>query len=112
MIFCKASPFITKLGIVTCVVCSATVRAALVMPGVLAMTLKVGALGLVEPTGCVINGVAFGAYLTRQPATLLNTADLLRVRTSGYHTYRGRDDHTSCGCNIDQLVIAISPLRG
>ena len=38
MIFCKASPFITKLGIVTCVVCSATVGAALVMPGVLSCT--------------------------------------------------------------------------
>jgi len=49
MMFWEASPFITKLGIVLCVVCSATVRAALVMPGVLAMTLKVGALGLVEP---------------------------------------------------------------
>ena len=103
MIFCKASPFITKLGIVTCVVCSATVRAALVMPGVLGNDLEGGRIGISRATGCAINGVAFGAYLTRQLATLLNTSDLLRVRTSGHHKYRGRDDHASCGYNIDQL---------
>jgi hypothetical protein len=49
----QSSPFTTKLGIVTCVVRSATVRAALVMPAVLAMTLKVGALGLVEPSAAL-----------------------------------------------------------
>ena len=48
MIFRASSPFITRLGIILCGVCSATVRAALVMPGVLAICLKLGASGLVE----------------------------------------------------------------
>jgi hypothetical protein len=55
--------------------------------------------------------VAFGAYLTRQLATLLNTSDFLRVRTSGHRAYHRHDDHTSCGCNIDQLHCDLSVAR-
>ena len=82
MIFCKASPFTTKLGIVTCVVLQRDRQGRACHARSIGNDLEGRRIGIGRAIGCVINGVAFGPYLTRQLATLRNTSDLLRVRSS------------------------------
>lgn len=106
MISTLCSEVSLNIGIPACGVVSATVKAALVIPGVVASSENVGARAFGDRTLLSLGSMTFGTNLLRQGGTVSGIRGYLCTERSGRN--RGREKHYKIGrklhLNISQLV--------